>query len=194
MERRHRMLKYIIAHICPAFPPDRPDPPQDLELSDLSARSVRLTWIPGNENNSPVTRMIPSLLFMHKYRNISCEYSDITWISNILRIYRQANSCRIWVVPFLQNSLFNMKRTGGDQANGKICPVTQVIRTLWTWICLHLWTTSSEWLPSIMWVRADRASHHPATRPVEHVSDWGRRGKYYSKILRKIFLFLLHCS
>ncbi|XP_052465758.1 neurofascin homolog (chicken) a isoform X15 [Carassius gibelio] len=33
----------------------RPDPPQDLELSDPSARSVRLTWVPGNENNSPVT-------------------------------------------------------------------------------------------------------------------------------------------
>lgn len=73
------MLKYdIIAHICPVFSPDRPDPPQDLELSDLSARSVRLTWIPGNENNSPVTRTIPSLLLTHKYRNISCEYSDIT--------------------------------------------------------------------------------------------------------------------
>ncbi|XP_060765997.1 neurofascin homolog (chicken) a isoform X3 [Neoarius graeffei] len=37
---------------------DRPDPPQDLELSDLSARSVRLTWIPGNENNSPVTQFL----------------------------------------------------------------------------------------------------------------------------------------
>ncbi|XP_049327565.1 neurofascin homolog (chicken) a isoform X3 [Astyanax mexicanus] len=37
---------------------DRPDPPQDLELSDLSARSVRLTWVPGNENNSPVTEFL----------------------------------------------------------------------------------------------------------------------------------------
>ncbi|XP_062843146.1 neurofascin homolog (chicken) a isoform X13 [Trichomycterus rosablanca] len=36
----------------------RPDPPQDLELSDLSARSVRLTWVPGNENNSPVTEFL----------------------------------------------------------------------------------------------------------------------------------------
>ncbi|XP_056125849.1 neurofascin homolog (chicken) a isoform X11 [Rhinichthys klamathensis goyatoka] len=34
----------------------RPDPPQDLELSDPLARSVRLTWVPGNENNSPVTQ------------------------------------------------------------------------------------------------------------------------------------------
>ncbi|XP_053082943.1 neurofascin homolog (chicken) a isoform X15 [Pangasianodon hypophthalmus] len=37
---------------------DRPDPPQDLELSDLSARSVRLTWIPGNDNNSPITQFL----------------------------------------------------------------------------------------------------------------------------------------
>uniref|UniRef100_A0A672RN78 Neural cell adhesion molecule L1 n=1 Tax=Sinocyclocheilus grahami TaxID=75366 RepID=A0A672RN78_SINGR len=36
----------------------RPDPPQDLELSDPSARSVRLTWVPGNENNSPLTHFL----------------------------------------------------------------------------------------------------------------------------------------
>ncbi|XP_043107748.1 neurofascin homolog (chicken) a isoform X17 [Puntigrus tetrazona] len=36
----------------------RPDAPQDLELSDPSARSVRLTWVPGNENNSPVTHFL----------------------------------------------------------------------------------------------------------------------------------------
>ncbi|XP_068170729.1 neurofascin homolog (chicken) a isoform X13 [Antennarius striatus] len=34
---------------------DRPDPPMDLELSDPAARSVRLTWIPGNDNGSPIT-------------------------------------------------------------------------------------------------------------------------------------------
>ncbi|XP_066526722.1 neurofascin homolog (chicken) a isoform X11 [Hoplias malabaricus] len=42
----------------PSAVADRPDPPQDLELSDLSARSVRLTWIPGNENNSPVSEFL----------------------------------------------------------------------------------------------------------------------------------------
>ncbi|XP_018614178.1 neurofascin homolog (chicken) a isoform X11 [Scleropages formosus] len=34
---------------------DRPEPPRDLELSDPSERSVRLTWIHGNDNNSPIT-------------------------------------------------------------------------------------------------------------------------------------------
>ncbi|XP_049563315.1 neurofascin isoform X2 [Orcinus orca] len=33
----------------------RPDRPRDLELTDLAERSVRLTWIPGDDNNSPIT-------------------------------------------------------------------------------------------------------------------------------------------
>ncbi|XP_031993093.1 neurofascin isoform X16 [Hylobates moloch] len=33
----------------------RPDRPRDLELTDLAERSVRLTWIPGDANNSPIT-------------------------------------------------------------------------------------------------------------------------------------------
>ncbi|XP_051003345.1 neurofascin isoform X3 [Acomys russatus] len=33
----------------------RPDRPRDLELTDLAERSVRLTWIPGGDNNSPIT-------------------------------------------------------------------------------------------------------------------------------------------
>ncbi|XP_074078564.1 neurofascin isoform X2 [Macrotis lagotis] len=37
---------------------ERPDPPQDLELTDLEERSVRLTWIPGDDNNSPITEYI----------------------------------------------------------------------------------------------------------------------------------------
>ncbi|XP_068170719.1 neurofascin homolog (chicken) a isoform X4 [Antennarius striatus] len=41
--------------VSSALPPDRPDPPMDLELSDPAARSVRLTWIPGNDNGSPIT-------------------------------------------------------------------------------------------------------------------------------------------
>uniref|UniRef100_A0A8C6XHP7 Neuronal cell adhesion molecule n=1 Tax=Naja naja TaxID=35670 RepID=A0A8C6XHP7_NAJNA len=45
----------------PTVPPivyDRPDPPYDLELTDYLERSAQLTWIPGNENNSPITRFI----------------------------------------------------------------------------------------------------------------------------------------
>ncbi|XP_077194663.1 neuronal cell adhesion molecule isoform X15 [Paroedura picta] len=37
---------------------DRPDPPFDLELTDKQERSVQLTWIPGDDNNSPVIKYI----------------------------------------------------------------------------------------------------------------------------------------
>uniref|UniRef100_A0A663MCH1 Neurofascin n=1 Tax=Athene cunicularia TaxID=194338 RepID=A0A663MCH1_ATHCN len=37
------------------LPKERPDQPRDLELTDLAERSVRLTWIPGDDNNSPIT-------------------------------------------------------------------------------------------------------------------------------------------
>ncbi|XP_019402134.1 PREDICTED: neurofascin isoform X19 [Crocodylus porosus] len=38
-----------------ALPKGRPNQPRDLELTDLAERSVRLTWIPGDDNNSPIT-------------------------------------------------------------------------------------------------------------------------------------------
>ncbi|XP_075631925.1 neurofascin isoform X17 [Balearica regulorum gibbericeps] len=40
------------------LPKERPDRPRDLELTDLAERSVRLTWIPGDDNNSPITDYI----------------------------------------------------------------------------------------------------------------------------------------
>ena len=36
---------------------EKPDPPTDLELTDQTERSVQLTWIPGDENNSPTESM-----------------------------------------------------------------------------------------------------------------------------------------
>ncbi|XP_070814996.1 neurofascin homolog (chicken) a isoform X2 [Chaetodon trifascialis] len=44
--------------VSSALPPDRPDPPMDLDLSDPAARSVRLTWIPGNDHRSPITQFL----------------------------------------------------------------------------------------------------------------------------------------
>ncbi|KAL9824500.1 neurofascin isoform 12-T14 [Geothlypis trichas] len=40
------------------LPKARPDQPRDLELSDQAERSVRLTWLPGDDNNSPITDYI----------------------------------------------------------------------------------------------------------------------------------------
>uniref|UniRef100_A0A8B9C3X4 Neural cell adhesion molecule L1 n=1 Tax=Anser brachyrhynchus TaxID=132585 RepID=A0A8B9C3X4_9AVES len=45
----------VLARCCTC---PRPDRPRDLELTDLAERSVRLTWIPGDDNNSPITDYI----------------------------------------------------------------------------------------------------------------------------------------
>uniref|UniRef100_V9K9R6 Neural cell adhesion molecule L1 n=1 Tax=Callorhinchus milii TaxID=7868 RepID=V9K9R6_CALMI len=37
---------------------DIPNPPFDLELSDHEERRVRLTWTPGNDNNSPILHFV----------------------------------------------------------------------------------------------------------------------------------------
>ncbi|XP_063783380.1 neuronal cell adhesion molecule isoform X11 [Pseudophryne corroboree] len=37
---------------------DRPDAPSDLELTDALERSVQLSWVPGDDNNSPITEFI----------------------------------------------------------------------------------------------------------------------------------------
>uniref|UniRef100_A0A8C3PTK8 Neurofascin n=1 Tax=Calidris pygmaea TaxID=425635 RepID=A0A8C3PTK8_9CHAR len=50
---------YLTVLICLVTrPTERPDRPRDLELTDLAERSVRLTWIPGDDNNSPITDYI----------------------------------------------------------------------------------------------------------------------------------------
>lgn len=45
-------LDRVLCLIISAFS-EKPDPPTDLELTDQRERSVRLTWTPGNDNNSP---------------------------------------------------------------------------------------------------------------------------------------------
>ncbi|XP_029681434.1 neuronal cell adhesion molecule a isoform X9 [Takifugu rubripes] len=37
---------------------ERPDPPTDLEMTDQTERGVRLTWIPGDEHNSPTQKFL----------------------------------------------------------------------------------------------------------------------------------------
>uniref|UniRef100_A0A096LV94 Neuronal cell adhesion molecule n=1 Tax=Poecilia formosa TaxID=48698 RepID=A0A096LV94_POEFO len=43
---------------APAVIHGRPDPPTDLELTDEKERSVQLTWIPGEEHNSPIHEFV----------------------------------------------------------------------------------------------------------------------------------------
>lgn len=47
--------------LCCCSPPEGPDPPTDLELTDQRKRSVQLTWTPGDEHNSPIQSTYSSL-------------------------------------------------------------------------------------------------------------------------------------
>nr|XP_015194465.1 PREDICTED: neuronal cell adhesion molecule isoform X13 [Lepisosteus oculatus] len=52
------VLTVVAATPTPAIVYDRPDPPTDLELTDKHKRSVQLTWIPGDDHNSPITKFV----------------------------------------------------------------------------------------------------------------------------------------
>uniref|UniRef100_A0A667Y8Y7 Neural cell adhesion molecule L1 n=1 Tax=Myripristis murdjan TaxID=586833 RepID=A0A667Y8Y7_9TELE len=52
------MLTVVEATPTPAIVYEEPDPPSDLELTDQRDRSVQLTWIPGDEHNSPTEKFL----------------------------------------------------------------------------------------------------------------------------------------
>uniref|UniRef100_A0A8C4IP76 Neuronal cell adhesion molecule a n=1 Tax=Dicentrarchus labrax TaxID=13489 RepID=A0A8C4IP76_DICLA len=52
------MLTVVEATPTPAIVYEKPDPPTDLELTDQTERSVQLTWIPGDEHNSPTEKFL----------------------------------------------------------------------------------------------------------------------------------------
>ncbi|CAL8341107.1 unnamed protein product [Lota lota] len=72
--------------------PDRPDPPMDLDLSDLAVRSVRLTWIPGNDHNSAITQ------FLVQYEEDGWEPG--TW-QNLTSYPGDLNSVILQLSPFI---------------------------------------------------------------------------------------------
>ncbi|XP_053572699.1 neuronal cell adhesion molecule [Bombina bombina] len=49
------VLTVVAATPTPAVINARPNPPFDLELTDYHERSVQLSWVPGDDNNSPIT-------------------------------------------------------------------------------------------------------------------------------------------
>ncbi|XP_062300026.1 neuronal cell adhesion molecule a isoform X4 [Scomber scombrus] len=52
------MLTVVEATPTPAIVYEQPDPPTDLELTDQTERTVQLSWIPGDENNSPTQKFL----------------------------------------------------------------------------------------------------------------------------------------
>ncbi|XP_068789575.1 neuronal cell adhesion molecule isoform X24 [Struthio camelus] len=52
------VLTVVAAPPTPAIIYARPNPPFDLELTGQLERSIELSWIPGDENNSPITNFL----------------------------------------------------------------------------------------------------------------------------------------
>ncbi|PIO39009.1 hypothetical protein AB205_0094720 [Aquarana catesbeiana] len=71
---------------------DKPDPPMDLELTDLAERSVRLTWIPGDDNNSPITGFIVQFE--------EDRYQPGTW-HNLASVPGNVNSALLRLSPYV---------------------------------------------------------------------------------------------
>ncbi|XP_056414063.1 neurofascin isoform X7 [Hyla sarda] len=71
---------------------DKPDPPMDLELTDLAERSVRLTWTPGDDNNSPITGFI--IQFEED------RYQPGTW-HNLASVPGNVNSALLRLSPYV---------------------------------------------------------------------------------------------
>uniref|UniRef100_A0A671QR08 Neurofascin-like n=1 Tax=Sinocyclocheilus anshuiensis TaxID=1608454 RepID=A0A671QR08_9TELE len=67
----------------------RPDPPSDLEISDPSERSVRLTWVPGLSNHSPIKGT-------HIYINIDANKNNLSSYPGSL------NSVILQLTPFVE--------------------------------------------------------------------------------------------
>ncbi|XP_015251606.1 PREDICTED: neuronal cell adhesion molecule-like isoform X14 [Cyprinodon variegatus] len=71
---------------------EKPDPPTDLELTDQMERSVRLTWIPGDENNSPI-------------QNFLIEYMDMlhqpgVWV-NLTEVPGTSTTAQLQLSPYV---------------------------------------------------------------------------------------------
>ncbi|XP_014819207.1 PREDICTED: neuronal cell adhesion molecule isoform X20 [Calidris pugnax] len=52
------VLTVVAAPPTPAIIYARPNPPFDLELTGQLERSIELSWVPGDENNSPITNFV----------------------------------------------------------------------------------------------------------------------------------------
>ncbi|XP_054910741.1 neuronal cell adhesion molecule a isoform X5 [Poeciliopsis prolifica] len=71
---------------------EKPDPPTDLELTDQMERSVQLTWIPGDENNSPI-------------QNFLIEYMDLlhqpgVWV-NLTEVSGTTTTVQLQLSPYV---------------------------------------------------------------------------------------------
>uniref|UniRef100_A0A671YZG7 Neural cell adhesion molecule L1 n=1 Tax=Sparus aurata TaxID=8175 RepID=A0A671YZG7_SPAAU len=89
------MLTVVEATPTPAIVYEKPDPPTDLELTDQTERSVRLTWIPGDEHNSPTQQ------FLIQYEDLLHEPG--VWI-NLTEVAGTSTTAQLNLSPYVYYS------------------------------------------------------------------------------------------
>ncbi|XP_043092875.1 neuronal cell adhesion molecule a isoform X11 [Puntigrus tetrazona] len=89
------MLTVVEATPTPPIIMEQPDPPTDLELTDQRERSVRLTWTPGDENNSPIQ------LFLIQYEDSLHEPG--VWV-NMTEVSGTSTTAHLELSPYVYYS------------------------------------------------------------------------------------------
>ncbi|XP_061524474.1 neuronal cell adhesion molecule a isoform X4 [Phycodurus eques] len=88
-------LTVVEATPTPAIVYEKPDPPTDLELTDQTERSVQLTWIPGDEHNSPTQK------FLIQYEDLLHEPS--IWV-NMTEVAGTRTTAQLDLSPYVYYS------------------------------------------------------------------------------------------
>uniref|UniRef100_A0A4W6DAR6 Neural cell adhesion molecule L1 n=1 Tax=Lates calcarifer TaxID=8187 RepID=A0A4W6DAR6_LATCA len=89
------MLTVVEATPTPAIVYEKPDPPSDLELTDQTERSVQLTWIPGDEHNSPTQK------FLIQYEDLL--HQPGVWI-NLTEVAGTSTTAQLNLSPYVYYS------------------------------------------------------------------------------------------
>ncbi|KAE8281473.1 Neuronal cell adhesion molecule [Larimichthys crocea] len=102
------MLTVVEATPTPAIVYEKPDPPTDLELTDQTERSVQLTWIPGDEHNSPTQ------MFLVQYEDLL--HGPGVWI-NLTEVGGTETTARLNLSPYVYYSfrVLAINRVGASQ-------------------------------------------------------------------------------
>ncbi|XP_059182100.1 neuronal cell adhesion molecule a isoform X4 [Centropristis striata] len=80
------MLTVVEATPTPAIVYEVPDPPTDLELTDQTERSVQLTWIPGDEHNSPTEKFLIQYEDLLHQPGVWINLTDVTGTSTTAQL------------------------------------------------------------------------------------------------------------
>ncbi|XP_061817410.1 neuronal cell adhesion molecule a isoform X4 [Nerophis lumbriciformis] len=89
------MLTVVEATPTPAIVYEKPDPATDLELTDQTERSVQLTWIPGDEHNSPTQK------FLIQYEDLL--HQPGVWV-NMTEVPGTSTTAHLNLSPFIYYS------------------------------------------------------------------------------------------